>query len=71
MFRLAQAVGPHAPLDRMKYEMMWAAVTSPGKLPAHLLRLRQQLRFAIQSGGLDSTGCSYRGRQCLLIFLKV
>ena len=31
----------------LQYEMMWAAVTSPGKLPAHLLRLRQQLRFAI------------------------
>ena len=25
----------------------WAAVSSPGKLPANLLRLRQQLRFVI------------------------
>ena len=31
----------------LQYEMMWAAVTSPGKLPVHLLRLRQRLRFAI------------------------
>jgi len=31
----------------MQHEMMWAAVTSPGKLPAHLRRLRLQLQFAI------------------------
>jgi len=31
----------------VQHEMMWAAVTSPGKLPAHLRRLRLQLQFAM------------------------
>ena len=31
----------------VQHEMMWAAVTSPRKLPAHLRRLRLQLQFAM------------------------
>jgi hypothetical protein len=39
-----------------QYEMMWAAATSPGKLPAHLLRLRQKLEL--------TTVQKRRGRSC-------
>jgi hypothetical protein len=36
--------------------MIWAIGMAPGKLPAHLLRLRLQLQFAIVE--------KRRGRQC-------
>ena len=31
----------------LKHELIWAAHTAPGKLPAHLIRLRQHLQHAI------------------------
>ena len=34
-------------LHILQNEMIWAAGMAPGKLPAHLLRLRLQLQFAI------------------------
>jgi hypothetical protein len=34
-------------LHILQGEMIWAAGMAPGKLPAHLLRLRIQLQFAI------------------------
>ena len=34
-------------LHILQSEMIWAAGMAPGKLPAHLLRLRLQLQFAI------------------------
>ncbi|MCL2525278.1 MAG: transposase, partial [Betaproteobacteria bacterium] len=37
-------------------EMLWAVGMAPGKLPAHLIRLRTQLQFAIVE--------KRRGRQC-------
>ncbi len=40
----------------VQHEMMWAAHTTPGKLPGLLLRLRQQLQFAIVE--------KRRGRNC-------
>ena len=36
--------------------MIWAIGMAPGKLPAHLIRLRTQLQFAIVE--------KRRGRQC-------
>ena len=43
-------------LHILQNEMIWAAGMAPGKLPAHLLRLRLQLQFAIVE--------KRRGRQC-------
>jgi hypothetical protein len=43
-------------LHILQSEMIWAAGMAPGKLPAHLLRLRLQLQFAIVE--------KRRGRQC-------
>ena len=43
-------------LHILQNEMIWAAGMAPGKLPAHLLRLRIQLQFAIVE--------KRRGRQC-------
>ncbi|AXS79466.1 IS4 family transposase [Dechloromonas sp. HYN0024] len=43
-------------LHILQSEMIWAAGMAPGKLPAHLLRLRIQLQFAIVE--------KRRGRQC-------
>ena len=43
-------------LHVLQNEMIWAAGMAPGKLPAHLLRLRIQLQFAIIE--------KRRGRQC-------
>jgi len=43
-------------LHIMQNEMIWAIGMAPGKLPAHLLRLRTQLQFAIVE--------KRRGRQC-------
>ena len=40
----------------VQHEMMWATHTTPGKLPSRLLRLRQQLQFAIVE--------KRRGRNC-------
>lgn len=40
----------------VQHEMMWASHTTPGKLPSLLLRLRQQLQFAIVE--------KRRGRNC-------
>lgn len=34
-------------LHMLQHEMIWAVGIAPGKLPAHLLRLRTQLQFAI------------------------
>jgi Transposase DDE domain len=39
-----------------QYEMLWAAATSPGKLPDHLLRLRQKMQMTIIQ--------KRRGRSC-------
>lgn len=43
-------------LHILQNEMIWAVGMAPGKLPAHLLRLRIQLQFAIVE--------KRRGRQC-------
>jgi hypothetical protein len=43
-------------LHILQHEMIWAVGMAPGKLPAHLLRLRTQLQFAIVE--------KRRGRQC-------
>ncbi len=43
-------------LHILQSEMIWAVGMAPGKLPAHLLRLRIQLQFAIVE--------KRRGRQC-------
>jgi hypothetical protein len=43
-------------LHILQNEMIWAVGMAPGKLPAHLLRLRLQLQFAIVE--------KRRGRQC-------
>lgn len=43
-------------LHILQHEMIWAVGMSPGKLPAHLVRLRTQLQFAIVE--------KRRGRQC-------
>ena len=43
-------------LHILQNEMIWAAGMAPGRLPAHLLRLRIQLQFAIVE--------KRRGRQC-------
>ena len=43
-------------LHILQNEMIWAAGMAPGKLPAHLQRLRTQLQFAIVE--------KRRGRQC-------
>lgn len=43
-------------LHILRHEMIWAVGMAPGKLPAHLLRLRTQLQFAIVE--------KRRGRQC-------
>lgn len=43
-------------LHILQNEMIWAVGMAPGKLPAHLLRLRTQLQFAIVE--------KRRGRQC-------
>lgn len=43
-------------LHILQHEMIWAVGMAPGKLPAHLLRLRTQLQFAILE--------KRRGRQC-------
>ncbi|MDQ5907823.1 MAG: hypothetical protein QG590_2308, partial [Pseudomonadota bacterium] len=34
-------------LHILQHEMIWAAAMAPGKLPAHLARLRLQMQFAI------------------------
>lgn len=43
-------------LHILQHEMIWAVGMAPGKLPAHLLRLRLQMQFAIVK--------KRRGRQC-------
>lgn len=43
-------------LHILQHEMIWAVGMAPGKLPAHLLRLRLQMQFAIVE--------KRRGRQC-------
>lgn len=43
-------------LYMLQHEMIWAVGMAPGKLPAHLVRLRTQLQFAIVE--------KRRGRQC-------
>ena len=43
-------------LHILQHEMIWAVGMAPGKLPAHLVRLRTQLQFAIVE--------KRRGRQC-------
>lgn len=43
-------------LHILQHEMIWAVGMAPGKLPAHLLRLRTQMQFAIVE--------KRRGRQC-------
>ena len=43
-------------LHILQHEMIWAVGMTPGKLPAHLVRLRTQLQFAIVE--------KRRGRQC-------
>ena len=43
-------------LHILQNEMIWAIGMAPGKLPAHLIRLRTQLQFAIVE--------KRRGRQC-------
>jgi hypothetical protein len=43
-------------LHILQHELIWAAGMAPGKLPAHLSRLRLQLQFAIVE--------KRRGRQC-------
>ena len=43
-------------LHILQHEMIWAVGMTPGKLPAHLVRLRTQLQFAIVQ--------KRRGRQC-------
>lgn len=43
-------------LHILQHEMIWAVGMAPGKLPAHLARLRAQLQFAIIE--------KRRGRQC-------
>lgn len=43
-------------LHILQYEMIWAVGMAPGKLPAHLERLRTQMQFAIVE--------KRRGRQC-------
>lgn len=43
-------------LHILQHEMIWAVGMAPGKLPAHLLRLRKQMQFAIVE--------KRRGRQC-------
>jgi hypothetical protein len=43
-------------LHILQHEMIWAVGMSPGKLPAHLIRLRTQLQFAVVE--------KRRGRQC-------
>lgn len=43
-------------LHILQHEMIWAVGMAPGKLPAHLVRLRTQLQFAIVK--------KRRGRQC-------
>jgi hypothetical protein len=43
-------------LHILQHEMIWAVGMAPGKLPAHLIRLRTQLQFAIVE--------KRRGRQC-------
>lgn len=43
-------------LHIIQHELIWAAGMSPGKLPAHLMRMRQQLQFAIVE--------KRRGRKC-------
>lgn len=43
-------------LHIMQHEMIWAVGMAPGKLPAHLVRLRAQMQFAIVE--------KRRGRQC-------
>ena len=43
-------------LHILQHEMIWAVSMAPGKLPAHLARLRAQLQFAIIE--------KRRGRQC-------
>ena len=34
-------------LHILQHEMIWAVGMAPGKLPAHLLRLRTQMQFAV------------------------
>ena len=43
-------------LHILQHEMIWAVGMAPGKLPAHLVRLRTQMQFAIVE--------KRRGRQC-------
>lgn len=43
-------------LHIIQHELIWAAGMSPGKLPAHLMRMRQQLQLAIVE--------KRRGRKC-------
>lgn len=43
-------------LHILQHEMIWAVGMTPGKLPAHLIRLRTQLQFAVVE--------KRRGRQC-------
>ena len=43
-------------LHILQNEMIWAVGMAPGRLPAHLMRLRNQLQYAIVE--------KRRGRQC-------
>jgi len=43
-------------LHILQHELIWAAGMAPGKLPAHLIRMRLQLQFAIVE--------KRRGRKC-------
>jgi len=44
-------------LHILQHEMIWAVGMPPGKLPAHLIRLRTQMQFAVVEK-------RRRGRQC-------
>jgi hypothetical protein len=43
-------------LHILQHEMIWAVGMAPGKLPAHLIRLRTQMQFAVveNDGGVKA-----------------